>query len=199
LWLLRTDDDQGEPPAFYMSKSPITNEEYEAFDSGHARCESSAGDRDPVVNVSFREAVAYCEWYSRASRKSFRLPREVEWEFACRARGGARYFWGDDPSAGDPFVWDAKTSAGRVHEIETARANPAGLHDMLGNVWEWTVPDPDAANPDAKPAQESAAANRPIRGGSFRTPRAELGCGARALCDPDERRDDLSFRIVRFL
>ena len=184
LWLLRGDDDR-DVRAIYISKSPITNEEYEAYDPAHARAACSPGDRHPVVNVTFDDAAGYCRWYAEASGKAFRLPSEAEWEFACRAGTSGRTFWGDDLAAGDPFVWDERTSGGTCQDIETRQANGNGLHDMLGHVWEWT--------------DTEAGADRVIRGGSFRTPRAELGCDLRDRVAPAVRRDDLGFRIVRFL
>ena len=183
LWLLRGDENVR---PFYIGKAPITNEEYEAFDPSHARPSSSPGDRDPVVQVSFREALDYCRWYAEASGKPFRLPSEIEWEFACRAGSRTRYFWGEDPGAGDAHLWDAENSGGRCHEVESKKANGFGIHDILGNVWEWTG---SVSGPDPAVA----------RGGSFRTPRAELDCAVRLTLDPAERRDDIGFRIARFL
>jgi formylglycine-generating enzyme required for sulfatase activity len=198
LWLVRGDD--ADVRSLYISKSPITNEEYEAFDPSHRRAVTSRGDRDPVVDVSFRDALAYCRWYSRASGKAFRLPTEGEWEFACRAGTTGPWFWGDQPDAGDPFVWDAATSGGRCREVETSRANPNGLHDMLGNVWEWTASAflAEVASP-ASMDDPGAPGPRAIRGGSFRTDRRQLGSALRAALDPQEHRDDLGFRIARML
>jgi formylglycine-generating enzyme required for sulfatase activity len=186
LWLLRGGDDVR---PFYIGKAPITNEEYEAYDPSHRRAPTSPNDRDPVVLVSIHDALGYCHWYAEASGKPFRLASGAEWEFACRAGSQTRYFWGDDPVAGDPYLWDAETSGARCHEVETSKANAFGLHDLLGNVWEWTgslhVPDPGG------PAI--------ARGGSFRTPRSEIDCALCLRLDPSDRRDDLGFRIARYL
>jgi formylglycine-generating enzyme len=184
LWLLRGDD---LVRPFYIGKAPITNQEYEAYDPAHARAPSSPGDRDPVVDVSLHDALAYCAWYAEASGKPFRLPSDAEWEHACRAGTDGACFWGADPAAGDPYVWDAATSDGRAHEVESKKANGFGLHDLLGNVWEWT-------------GGLDLTEHAPVaRGGSFRTPRAEIGWAARRSLDPNDRRDDLGFRIARFL
>ena len=187
LWLLRGEDDVR---PFYLSKNPITNEEFEAYDPSHVRGPSSPGDLHPVVNVSFDDAAGYCQWYARASGKPFRLLSEIEWEQACRAEQPGQFFWGDDAEAGDPYVWDERTSGGRCRPVETSKANGFGLYDTLGNVWEWTSTPFSSGSPDGP---------RAVRGGSFRTPRAELSIGARMSVAPGERRDDLGFRIGRFL
>jgi formylglycine-generating enzyme required for sulfatase activity len=208
LWLVKGDtfemggDGPDESPrftvelgSFYLSKSPVTNEEYEAFAPGHERGPTAPGDRDPVVNVSFDDALEYCHWYAVASGKPFRLPTEAEWEHACRAGTRTRYFWGDDWSGGTRHVQPAD----RCREVETLAANPFGLHDMLGNVWEWTasllapypVVEADGRDDPERPGP------RTIRGGSFRT--TEIGCAARGALDRGEKRDDLGFRIVRSL
>lgn len=214
LWLLRGDEFEmggegaDEQPRFtaraepiYISKAPVTNEEYEAFAPGRTRPPSSDGDLEPVVGVSFAEAGAYCDWYSEASGKRFRLPTELEWEFACRGGAGTRYYWGDDPGGGDGHSWDGDSSDGRCRQVETLGANELGLYDMLGNVWEWTaslhLPYPIVEG-DGRDDRERPGP-RVIRGGSFRTPRAELGSAVRAALDPEECRDDVSFRIVRLL
>jgi formylglycine-generating enzyme required for sulfatase activity len=157
----------------------VTNAHYEAFDAQHARCETSSGDDDPVVNVSFREAEAYCAWYAALSNKAFRLPTDAEWTFACRAGRDAPP-WGDDAARAGEFAWLAESSGGRTHEVETLKANAFGLHDLLGLAWEWTAPGI-------------------LRGGSFRTSAREVGCALRRVEDEDARFDDAGFRIVRAL
>ena len=187
--------------SLYISKNPITNLEFEAFDSNHERGPASVGDDHPVTNVSFHQATAYARWYSEQSGKAFRLPTEAEWEFACRAGTTTRYFWGDSPPEGDRYLWDARTSDGCCRRVEAAPANNAGLHDMLGNVWEWT-----SSLHRPYPIQEGdgrddvdAEGSRVVRGGSFRTDRTEIGSASRRSRDPNERSDDLGFRIARFL
>jgi formylglycine-generating enzyme required for sulfatase activity len=184
---------------FYIGKAPITNAQYAAFDPGHGRAASSPGDDDPVVGVGFRDAVAYCAWYSDLSGKAFRLPTEAEWELACRGGTAGRWFWGESEEAGDAYVWDGATSGGRAHEVETRRGNPLGLHDMLGNAWEWTGTLASPADVGGPGTAESLDLTGPriLRGGSFRTPRRELGCAVRRLAPEDLRADDVGFRILR--
>lgn len=165
-------------PALYVGKSLITVEQYRAFDPSHP----GGGADEPATGVSFEQAGAYCAWYARMSKKAFRLPTAPEWEWACRSERLTRFPWGDDEAGGGAFAWTAESSAGRLHDVETKRANPFGLHDTIGLAWEWVV------TPDG-PA---------LMGGSFRTPLAELWAWTR--CEPTPGVvADAGFRILREL
>ena len=137
--------------------------------------------------MSFEQAVAYCAWYAALSKKPFRLPTEWEWEFACRGATRSRWFFGEDPAEGDRFVWHLGNSGDEAHPIEMLRANPAGLHDLLGNVWEWTTPEVGVATTGV------------LRGGSFRTAMEEMGGSVRFVPEAGATPDDVGFRIVRAL
>jgi formylglycine-generating enzyme required for sulfatase activity len=91
--------------------------------------------RRPVINVDWRDAQAYVEWLSHETGQVYRLPSEAEWEYACRAGTTTRYSWGDDISnknANCGGGWFSKTK-----EVGSYPANPWGLYDMHGNVFEW--------------------------------------------------------------
>ena len=214
MWLLKGDDAQigGEggdtEPAhtlqirpFYISRGPISNEQYEAYDSNYERSPSSPNDDDPAVNVSFTDAVGYAQWYAELSKKAFRLPTEAEWEFGARAMGKQRFPWGDDPGKSGPFAWTLENSDGHAHPVDSNRPSKCGLFGMIGNVWEWTAsayrpyPIQPEDNRDATDINES----RVIRGGSFEEPVSELSCGRREARPENTRAHNLGFRIVRSL
>jgi formylglycine-generating enzyme required for sulfatase activity len=186
---------------FYISKSPITNEQFEVFRPDYTRGAVSEDDQMPAVNISYANASAYCRWYSERTSKAFRLPTELEWEYACRAESETRYFFGDDPESGDSYLWDARTSEDKLHPIEQKKANGFGLFEMLGTVWEWTDPPYMAASNDAHKndgLQDNQRENI-LRGASFRIDRAEFDSYTRLSAPPSTRRDDIGFRIVRSL
>ena len=107
-----------------------------------------------MVNVSWNDAVAFCKWLSRKEGKTYRLPTEAEWEYACRAGTTTRYYSGDDPEtlAKVGNVADA-TAKAKLPRVESTRSKPAtgtcsrprwvfkpnafGLYDMHGNAWQW--------------------------------------------------------------
>ncbi|NIM01784.1 MAG: SUMF1/EgtB/PvdO family nonheme iron enzyme [Acidobacteria bacterium] len=89
LWLVRGGEgtiggDVVSVEPFYLSKRPITNLQFEAFEPAFERCVHSPEDDDIAVGIDFERARGYCDWYARVSRKPMRLPTEIEWEYACR-------------------------------------------------------------------------------------------------------------------
>ncbi len=176
MWLVPEGDDV-EP--FYVSRTVVTNLQYEEFDPGHERAALTPDDGHPVVGVSLAEAREYCTWYADLSHKPFRLPTDAEWDHLCRAERDTRFFWGKRPDRADRYVCDADNFDGRL-VLEAKNTNPFGLHDVLGTVWEWT---------------DDATA----RGGSYLTARADLSCGLLGARDPAVGHPDVGFRIVRSL
>jgi formylglycine-generating enzyme required for sulfatase activity len=214
MWLLRGDDAEigGEggdtEPAhtlelgpFYVSRGPISNEQYEAYDPQHPRCPSSLGDHDPVVNVSFADAHGYAEWYAELSKKPFRLPTEAEWEFGARAVGVTRFPWGDSTTSASRYAWTRENSEDHTHPVDTPTPSKCGLYSMIGNVWEWTAsayrPYPILPG-DGRDAPELDEP-RVIRGGSFEDALETLSSGRREARDGGSRSNNLGFRIVRSL
>ena len=152
-------------------------------------------DHHPVVNVSWNDAVAFAEWLGKKEGKTYRLPTEAEWEYACRAGTTTRYFCGDDPeglaevgniadaTAREKYPdWNAIAARdGFVYTAPVGRYRPNawGLHDMHGNVWEWCWDwygkDFYKASRVDDPAGPLEAADRVIRGGGWSAARATAG------------------------
>ena len=191
---------EAEVAAFYISREPVSNVEYEAFCQHHERSPLSPTDDGPAVGVSYQDATAYCEWYTGLRGQTFRLPTEVEWEYACRANSSKRYFFGDDPAGGDAFLWDTRNCSEVVGDLTALKANRFGIYGMLGCVWEWTG---STYHPYPLSSADIKHENRPtefvLRGGSFRLDRSEFGCATRRASQPDVRPKDAGFRIVRSL
>jgi formylglycine-generating enzyme required for sulfatase activity len=210
LWLLRGDLFEAGPAgegfqvevgAFYIAKHPITNVQFEAFAPDHVRGETSPADDGPVVNVGFADAAAYCAWYSGVSQKTFRLPTEMEWEYACGSGARTRYPWGENARDARGFAWTRENAEGACHVVGGLAANEAGLHDMLGNVWEWTASLnlPFPVREDDGRDEPGSAGPRIQRGGGFRDAIEDLSMGSRRAVAPESATDDVGFRIVRSL
>ena len=130
--------------SFALSKYEVTFEEYDLFTdaTGRERADDRGFGRGqrPAVNITWDDAVAYTAWLSKQTGKNYRLPSEAEWEYAARAGTVTRYSWGHNLGHsrancnGCGSQWDNEMSA----PVGSFEANAWGLHDMHGNVWEWT-------------------------------------------------------------
>lgn len=189
--------------AFRIGVHPVTNREFAAFlrATGHEPPRFWHEPRfavpgQPVVGVSWCDAVAYCDWLSTATGQHCRLPTEAEREKAARGGlDGVRYPWGDDPGeGGGHFIQDAP------YPVGLSPANGYGLHDMGYNVHEWCRDwyDPTyyAASPDCDPQGAPSGKRRASRGGAWRHQIKVSRCAARSSLDPSFRYNDYGFRVV---
>jgi formylglycine-generating enzyme required for sulfatase activity len=122
---------------FWIGKTELTNGQYERFDPAHERGEVSVGDDHPVGYVCWEDARRYCEWLSEKSGLPVRLPSEAEWECACRGGTGTEYGSGDEEADLARVGWYLRNAGFEAHPVAEKPANPFGLFDMHGNVWEW--------------------------------------------------------------
>lgn len=172
---------------FYLSKWPVTNEQFEAFDPDYERSPFSSGDRDLAVGLSWNRAHAYCRWYADVSRKPMRLPTRTEWLYACRGSSAPdeEPLWTATPEAIDRHCWHAGNSDNRVQHPENRQANDFGLHGMLGSVWEWVADSPEDND------------QRTLCGGSFRLQPLELLPDLLRHEARDFAAADTGFRVAR--
>jgi formylglycine-generating enzyme required for sulfatase activity len=94
-------------------------------------------DAAAVVDVTWYDAQQFCAWLSNATGRSYRLPTEAEWEYACRAGTDTPYYTGEGEDALEKAGWYSGNSGGRTHPVGQLAANAWGLYDMHGGVWEW--------------------------------------------------------------
>lgn len=194
-------------PAFSISKFEVTFAEYDGFAraTGHRLPHDESwgrGDR-PVINVSWGDAKAYTRWLSQRSGKTYRLPTEAEWEYATRAGNATNFWWLDDsdnPHA-NCFNCGSEWDAARTSPVGSFAANNFGLHDVTGNVQEWTADCYQGSYQDA-PDDGSAwllpeCTMRVVRGGAYTSPLDSLRSAKRSQYDQDTRLDNLGFRVVR--
>jgi sulfatase modifying factor 1 len=178
----------------------------------------SQSDEHPVVNVTWNDAVAFCNWLSKQEGKRYRLPSEAEWEYVCRAGTSARFFHGNDPEelrkyahlvniAGkDKFanvqdqVHVLKDGESLTAKVGSRLPNAWGLHDTLGNVWEWVndwqSDDYYARSPAVDPTGPGEAISRGRRGGGWNSFPIYTRPAFRNLDDPQTRCLNIGFRVV---
>ena len=198
---------------FYLSRFPITNAQYEAFDSSHERKRAKgAGDTHPVVYVSSLDAMKFCQWLSTRERKKYRLPTEAEWEFAAKGNDNRRYPWGNLERRGDlanfadrntVFAWsDREVDDGYPESSPVGAfprgASPFGIEDLAGNVWEWCLDyfETYRGSPRVNPRGAASGAKRVYRGGSWKSRFNSLRTTVRGSNMPNYSCNDLGFRIV---
>jgi formylglycine-generating enzyme required for sulfatase activity len=166
---------------------------------------ANAAENLPMRDISWDEAQLYLKWLSTVSRKPYRLPTEAEWEYAARGGTTSRYWWGEQmkggnascKGCGEPWKADAPPPAGSFV------ANPFGLLDMNGSVWEW-VQDCWHSSYKGAPSDGSAWADatcqsRVIRGGSWREDGSYMLSTTRFKYDASVRQSQNGFRVARSL
>ncbi len=217
---------------FWMGRLEVSNALYALFDPSHdSRIESKHAyqfgvhgfplnePKQPVVRVSWEQAVAFCEWLSARTGEAFSLPSETQWEYACRAGAATPFSYGDASAdfsryanladmklrefADDPYKvfsplkdatpyddWiprDNRFNDGGLVSapVGSYEPNAWGLHDMHGNVWEWTGDSGEA----------SSQTERVVRGGSWYDRPKRAHAGARLAYKPYQQVFNVGFRV----
>ncbi len=186
------------PRPFFLGKFEVTQAQWRAVMGDNP---STFRDRDwadacPVERVSFHDAAQFIARLNARGAGTFRLPTEAEWEYAARAGATTRFPWGDDPDYRElrAHAWINGASEGRTRPVGEKKPNAWGLHDMLGNVWEWCA---DRYAPyGSEVAVPPAGVPRVIRGGSwFNEPEAQRPANRHR--HPEESRlTNLGLRLV---
>ena len=218
------DEDEG-PPAiaiitrpFWMAKYPVTQGDYLAvmgqnpsFFNGVRDWPAPGTDYGvdlsrPVEQVTWEDAVAYCNTLTEREREAsrlpegcvYRLPTEAEWEYACRAGTTTRFSFGNDPNyaALTDHAWIITNSNSQTQPVGQKLPNPWGLYDMYGNVWEWCLdsygPYPGGTVVDPRGPETGSA--RVIRGGTWSN--AAAWCRSANRDTPRGATYDFGFRVV---
>ena len=202
----KTDAETGDKPwgwGWDPEKGFDVNEKYSWRNAGFQQT-----DEHPVVNVSWNDAVAFCKWLSRKKGKTYRLPTEAEWEYACRAGTTTRYYTGDDPKtlAKAANVADATAKAKSPNRKFTMpvgqfKPNAFGLYDMHGNAWQWCADryadDYYGKSPADDPTGPDVGDARVHRGGSWGDSPVVARSAVRVRTPPDFRIYFTGFRVAR--
>jgi sulfatase modifying factor 1 len=192
--------------SFYLAACQVTNAEYARFLDSTGSDTPSLWDHanfnhpeQPVVAVSWFEAVKYCERLSANNGRKYRLPTEAEWERAARGGVEGKMFpWGDGPPQSLPN-YEARWKTGPERVAESA-PNAFGLFDICQNVHEWCSdwyqPEYYALSPERNPLGPETGERRTSRGGSWRHHIKVTRCAARSSIPPEFRYTDYGFRVA---
>jgi formylglycine-generating enzyme len=192
--------------AFSLAATHVTNAEYRLFLSAtnhptppfFTQPEFSK-DTQPVVGVSWFDALQYCEWLSKLSDQHFRLPTEAEWERAARAgKENAFYPWGDEPPQSRPHYSERWLTG--PEPVRQSQPNAFGLYEMCENVHEWCTdwfaPDYYAHSPEKNPTGPATGTRKSSRGGSWRHHIKISRCSTRSSLPPEFHYADYGFRLA---
>ena len=206
---------------FYIGQYEVTNEQFKKFkrdhDSGSSDGMSLNEDRQPVVNVSWSDGVAFAAWLSQQSGQRYRLPTEAEWEYAARAGSTASRFWGANPDDACTYANVADLTAKKHRPrwttflcddgyvvsapVGSFKPNGFGLYDILGNVWEWCedVYNSEAYGKLAKdnPVYQGPGEYRVMRGGGWSNGPLGIRSSHRVGLSPDFGHHALGLRLVK--
>ncbi|MBQ27847.1 MAG: sulfatase-modifying factor 1 [Nitrospiraceae bacterium] len=201
--------------AYFLDKFLVTNAQYREFvvakgrpaprNESRAKYTLWKGDtvpqaimQQPVINVSWYDARAYCRWVGG------RLPTEAEWEKAARGPDGLRYPWGHEmptPShANYGRPWSGDTTLSPVGQFEKGKS-PYGIYDMAGNVWQWTndwyAEHYYDVSPKQNPQGPKRGRNKTVRAGSWINIPAVIHSASRVGYDPLNRIYDIGIRCAK--
>ncbi len=198
------DDDEGPVHSvaldgFWMAQTETTQGQYRAITGASPSSFSGSADL-PVEQVSWEDAVAFCDKLSRLAGRTYTLPTEAQWEYACRAGSQAAYCFSNSESQLGDYAWYGSNSGSKTHPVRQKLPNDFGLYDMHGNVWEWCADwyadDYYAASPSRNPAGASSGSYRVDRGGSWYGTPWNCRSANRDGYTPVIRLNFLGFRVV---
>jgi len=194
---------------FYMQKTEVTQKQWETVMGDNPSHFLNCGDDCPVEQVSWHDAQEFIKKLNQMENtKKYRLPTEAEWEYACRAGTNTAFSNGTitkENCGYNPYLdaagWYYRNSEKGTHTVAQKQANPWGLHDMHGNVWEWCqdwekkYPFHPATDPTGPPTGLA----RIRRGGSWNHYPLFCRSAYRSWLDPDKKTPHVGFRLARSL
>jgi formylglycine-generating enzyme len=191
---------------FWISKNEISVSEYRKFCNEAARTMPSTPswgwkDDHPIVNVSWEDAKDYCNWLTKKTGKTFRLPYEAEWEYAAKGGNQSKGYKFSGSNKIDLIAWYNLNAGSKTHPAGKKDSNELGIFYMSGNVWEWCEDwysnNYYSESTKNNPQGPYNAQNRVLRGGSWVDGPGYLRTMNRFNLSIVIRRSDIGFRIVR--
>ncbi|MCI5120087.1 MAG: formylglycine-generating enzyme family protein [Candidatus Electrothrix sp. AUS4] len=215
------DDDEGPVhevcvDGFWMGKYEVTQGQWKQI-MGENPARFKKGDKYPVEQVSWEDVQKFIGELNKRAGKKYRLPTEAEWEYAARAGTDTARFWGDSPDDAcryanvydqtskkeNDFSWthhNCDDGYAETAPVGSFQGNSFGLHDMLGNVWEWCADWYESeyykGSSKDNPIGPLSGSIRVIRGGSWNFYPGSVRSAIRNWYAPDDRDDYLGFRLA---
>jgi formylglycine-generating enzyme required for sulfatase activity len=180
---------------FYLGVTEVTQAQYQAVMGALPQRQLTLGADLPVQGVRWDDAMEFCRRLGEREGRTYRLPTEAEWEYACRAGSTGLYGGSGDL---DAMAWHSGNADRQVRPVGTKQANHWGLGDMHGNVREWCL-DAFALYPKGPRADPVLAGNpreRILRGGSVLTASRQCRCAVRDMGSASVGTPDVGFRVV---
>lgn len=193
--------------AFQIGKYEVTFAEWDACEAAkvcpHADDEGWGRGKRPVINVSWQDARTYIRWLNAQTGQVYRLPTEAEWEYAARGGRDSAYPWGNSISCNNADYWanDTSCNGAGTSVVGSFAANAYGLHDTVGNVWEWCQDWYEqgyyASSPASNPEGAAGGTYRVLRGGSWSSDARNVRSANRHDFTPDYRLNYVGFRVAQ--
>ena len=187
---------------FWLGKTEVTQSQWKVVMGNDLS--SFKGDDLPVEQVSWDDAVSFCEKLNELKHDMlpagyhYTLPTEAQWEYACRAGTTTRFCYGDDDNQLGQYAWYDDKSSSKTRSVGEKLPNGWGLHDMHGNVWEWCLDcyGDYAGGSVSDPQAPQSGTERVVRGGACRI--GAWGCRSayRSGLRPDDSYGSLGFRVA---
>lgn len=196
---------------FYLGRTEVTQGQWKAVmdtEPWKGKKRVREGANYPATYLTWQDAVSFCEALSKKEGRTYQLPTEAQWEYACRAGTTTRYSFGDDATDLKDFAWWGAHAMGNTaaepyaHQVGQKKANPWGLHDMHGNIVEWCQDSYDEAayaerrDPIKDPVVTTAGAWKIARGGSWNYYAGPARSAARQGKKPSALNSFTGFRVV---
>jgi formylglycine-generating enzyme required for sulfatase activity len=202
------DSHELEIAAFQIGRFPVTTAQYQqyAVESGYPPPAHWPNGQPlmlfadhPVVNVTWFDALAFCDWLSGLQGKACRLPTEAEWELAARGPEGYTYPWGYTYHKENCNTWETGGGYTRPVSAFPQGASPFGVMDMVGNVWEWCSSvflEYPYVRTDGREDTSDLGAWRTLRGGSWYDTEWGVRAARRLGSPPVYSSDNTGFRVA---
>ncbi len=170
---------------FFIGIHPVTQKQYERVMDICYNPSEFKGPNRPVENISWYDAVKFCEKLSSLENLKYHLPSEKQWEYACRAGTVSDYYWGN--KFNHKYCWCNKEQEKGTIDVGMMKPNPWGLFDISGNVWEWC----------SYISCGRASRFRILCGGSWYSEPGYCRSASRRFFPPETKCSPIGFRVIR--